>query len=74
VAFDYFFPGSMGLASGGLSDPASPFMLDPEALEASLKSNETAAAILSTRLEIPRAGLAGALILNNMVLREMQAR
>ncbi len=74
VAFDYFFPGAMGLASGGLSDPASPYMLDPEALETSLKSNETDAAVLSTRLEIPRAGLAGALMLNNMVLREMQMR
>lgn len=74
VAFDYFFPGAMGLASGGLSDPASPYMLDPEALENSLKSNETSAALLSTRLEIPRPGLAGALMLNNMVLREMQMR
>lgn len=74
VAFDYFFPGAMGLASGGLSDSASPYMLDPEALETSLKSNEAAAAVLSTRLEIPRAGLAGALMLNNMVLREMQMR
>ena len=74
VAFDYFFPGAMGLASGGLSDPASPYMLDPEALETSLKGNETSAAILSTRLEIARAGLAGALMLNNMVLREMQMR
>lgn len=74
VALDYFYPGAMGLASGGLSDPASPYMLDPEALETSLKSNEISAAILSTRLEIPRAGLAGALMLNNMVLREMQMR
>ncbi|MEO8002726.1 MAG: hypothetical protein ABI644_12700 [Arenimonas sp.] len=74
VVFDYFFPGAMGLGSGGLSDPASPFMLDPEALETSLKSNEAAAVLLSTRLEIPRAGLAGALMLNNMVLHEMQAR
>lgn len=74
VAFDYFFPGAMGLASGGLSDPASPYMLDPEALEASLKGNEPSAALLSTRLEVPRAGLAGALMLNNMLLREMQGR
>lgn len=74
VAFDYFYPGALGLASGGLSDPASPFMLDPEAIETSLKGNEAAAAILSARLEIPRAGLAGALMLNNMVLREMQVR
>jgi pimeloyl-ACP methyl ester carboxylesterase len=74
VAFDYFFPGAMGLASGGLSDPASPYMLDTEALETSLKSNEASAAILSTRLQIPRAGLAGALMLNNMALREMQMR
>jgi len=74
VAFDYFFPGAMGLASGGLSDPASPAMLDPEAVEAALKTNEPSAAILSRRLEVPRTALAGALMLNYMVLREMQAR
>ncbi|MDR6840589.1 hypothetical protein [Pseudoxanthomonas sacheonensis] len=74
VAFDYFFPGVMGLASGGLSDPASPAMLDPEAIESALKANEQAAGILSRRLEIARAALPGALMLNYMVLREMQAR
>lgn len=74
VAFDYFFPGTMGLASGGLSDPASPAMLDPEAIEAVLKTNEPSAAILSRRLEISRTALPGALMLNYMVLREVQTR
>ncbi|MEN1930210.1 hypothetical protein WCE37_14640 [Luteimonas sp. MJ250] len=74
VSFDYFFPGAMGLAPGGLSDPASPPMLDPEAIEAVLAGNEAAATILVNRLEIPRAGLAGALMLNYMVLREAQTR
>src|SRR5690606_27537916 len=36
--------------------------------------NEAAATILVNRLEIPRAGLAGALMLNYMVLREAQTR
>lgn len=74
VSFDYFFPGIMGLASGGLSDTASPPMLDPQAIEAALAENEASATILANRLEIPRVGLAGALMLNYMVLREAQTR
>lgn len=74
VAFDYLFPGGLGLASGGLADPTSPPMLDIEAVEAALKADERGAAILSKRLDIPRAGLAGALMLNYMVLQEMQTR
>ena len=74
VAFDQLFPDMMGLAAGGLPDPASPAMLDTEKMEAALKSNEAKAAILSERLDIPRAGLAGALMLNYMVLRELQDR
>jgi len=74
VAFDYFFPGVMGLAPGGLVDAASPAMVDPQAIEAALQKNEKVAAILSTRLEVPRAGLAGAIMLDYLVLREFQAR
>lgn len=74
VAFDYLFPDVLGLASGGIPDPASPPMLDTEAMEAALKNDEAAAAVLSKRLEIPRPALAGALMLNYMVLREMQTR
>ena len=74
VSFDYFFPGVMGLAPGGLPDPASPPMLDMQAIETALAGNEATAAILANRLDIPRTGLAGALMLNYMVLREAQAR
>lgn len=74
VAFDYFFPDTLGLAPQGLTDPASPPMVDPQAIEMALQKNEKAAAILSTRLEIPRAGLAGAVMLDYLVLRELQAR
>lgn len=74
VAFDYLFPGVMGLAPGGLSDPESPPMLDPETVESALAQNESAAAILVDRLQIRREYLAGALMLNYMVLREAQMR
>lgn len=74
VAFDYFFPGTMGLAAGGLADPDSPAMLDTGAIESQLQKNEPIAALLSKRLDIPRPGLAGALMLHNLVLREAISR
>jgi len=74
VAFDYFFPGTMGLATGGLADPDSPAMLDSEAIERQLQKNEPIATLLSKRLDIPRPGLAGALMLYNLVLREAASR
>lgn len=74
VAFDYFFPGAMGLAAGGLADPASPAMLDSETIERELQKNEATATLLSKRLDIPRPGLAGALMLYNLVLREAASR
>ena len=74
AAFDLWYPGALGLAPGGLADPASPPMADPEAIEAALKTDESKAAILSQRLDIPRAALAGAVMLDYMVLREMQQR
>jgi pimeloyl-ACP methyl ester carboxylesterase len=74
VAFDYFFPGIMGLAPGGLADSASPPRMDQEATEKALQKNEAAATILSKRLEIPRSALASALMFNYTILREMQSR
>lgn len=74
VAFDYLYPKALGLAAGGLADPDSPPMVDPEAIEASLKTNEGAATSLAARLEVPRPALAGSLMLDYLVLREMQAR
>lgn len=74
VAFDALFPGVMGLGAAGLSDPASPGMLDPQALEAALRKKEETALLLSRRLEIQRPALAGALMLNYLVLREMMDR
>lgn len=74
VAFDYFFPGAMGLAAGGLADADSPAMLDTAAIEGQLQKNEPIAALLSKRLDIPRPGLAGALMLHNLVLREAASR
>ncbi|MEO6172382.1 MAG: hypothetical protein ABIP02_04630, partial [Arenimonas sp.] len=70
VAFDYFFPKNMP----ELLDPASPAMIDPSAIEAALKTDEAKAALLADRLEIPRPALAGALMLNYMILREAQHR
>jgi pimeloyl-ACP methyl ester carboxylesterase len=74
VAFDHFFPGALGLPAGGLVDPDAPPMVDPEALERALAADEAKAALLSKRLDIPREGLAGALMLNYLVLGEMRAR
>src|SRR4051812_37604238 len=37
VAFDYFFPGVMGLAKNGLTDAESPAMVDPQGIEAALE-------------------------------------
>jgi pimeloyl-ACP methyl ester carboxylesterase len=74
VALEYFFPKAIPLAKGGLVDPDSPPMLDPEAIEAEFKTDEAKTAILVKRLEIPRPMLAGAMMLDYMVLREMQQR
>lgn len=74
VALDHFFPQALSLPAGGLLDPQSPPMADPEAIEKALASDEATAAILSARLEIPRPMLAGAMMLNYLVLREMQQR
>lgn len=74
VAFDHFFPQALGLAAGGLVDPDSPPMVDPQAIETALAGDESKADILVKRLEIPRPMLAGAIMLNYMLLREVQQR
>jgi pimeloyl-ACP methyl ester carboxylesterase len=74
LAFDYYFPGVMGLAPGGLEDPNSPVQLNGEAIEATLASHEDIAQMLSARFEVPRDDLAGALYFHYMIIRELQQR
>ncbi len=74
VAFDHFFPGAMGLARGGLSDPDSPHAVDPEALELSLQGDEAKARALAERFGILREDLAGALMFRYFILRELMQR
>jgi pimeloyl-ACP methyl ester carboxylesterase len=74
VALEYFFPKAIPLGKGGLVDPDSPPMLDPEAIEGEFKTDEVRTSILAQRLQIPRPMLAGAMMLDYMVLREMQQR
>jgi pimeloyl-ACP methyl ester carboxylesterase len=74
VALEYFFPKAIPLARGGLVDADSPPILDPEAIEAEFVTDETKTSILVQRLQIPRSMLAGAMMLDYMVLREMQQR
>ncbi len=74
VAFDYFFPGVLGLAPGGLADPASPPWPDPEAIEKALQGKPDVAALLATRFDIPRDGLAGGIMIRYAVLHELAQR
>lgn len=74
IAFDYFFPGALGLAPGGLADPASPPMVDPGALETVLRNNEAHARELAARFDILREDLAGGLMIRYIVLHEMIER
>ncbi|MBW8369030.1 MAG: lysophospholipase [Arenimonas sp.] len=74
VAFDYFFPGAMGLAPGGLADPASPAWPDMEAMERALQGNEAIARRLAERFDIPRDGLAGGVMIRYAVLHELIQR
>ncbi len=77
VAFDYFFPHAVGLPAGGLSDPTAADM-DQESIitaaESALKGNESAANILAAHAEVSRAGLAGLISLQYLVLHEMKVR
>ncbi|HEY5971645.1 MAG TPA: hypothetical protein VIT22_06660 [Pseudoxanthomonas sp.] len=74
IAFDYFFPGALGLAPGGLADSASPPGVDPAALETALKGNEAHARVLAERFDLLREDLAGALMIRYLVLHEMTQR
>lgn len=74
AVFDHYFPGVLGLAAGGLADPASPPAADPEAIEVALTSNELRAGQLAASFDIPRRDLAGALMLQYLVLRELSER
>lgn len=74
VALDYFFPDALMLPKDGLLDASAPPMVDPEVIEAALAKNEANTLILVERLEIPRVALAGAMMLNYMILREVQNR
>lgn len=74
VAFEVFFPNQLGLASGGLADPNSPPMVDPNAIEKALQSNENSADLLARQFDLLREELAGALLMRYVVLREMMAR
>lgn len=74
VAFEVYFPNRLGLAAGGLADPNSPPMIDPNALEAALQSNEANAKVLADRFDLLREDLAGALLMRYVVFRELMAR
>jgi pimeloyl-ACP methyl ester carboxylesterase len=74
VAVEALFPGALPLGKEGLADPASPPMADLDAIETAMKSDEAKAALLAKRLEIPPPALAGAIMLDYLVLREMQQR
>lgn len=74
LAFDLWFPGALGLAPGGLADPASPPFVPEETFAAALAGNEARAQQLATRFEMPRDGLAGGLMIRYLALREMIRR
>lgn len=74
VAFDFFFPGVMGLPAGGLADPAAPPFVAEPVFEAALKGNEAVAESLAERFDVPREGLAGGLMIRYIVLQEMTRR
>ncbi len=74
AVFEHYFPGVLGLAAGGLADPASPPVADPEAIEVALTSNELRAGQLAASFDILRRDLAGALMLQYLVLRELSER
>lgn len=74
VAFDHFFPSAMGLAAGGLADPASPPTVDADVLERALQANEAQARVLGERFGIRREDLAGALGFRYFILRELMQR
>ena len=72
LAFDAYFPGVLGLAPGGLADPASPPMVDPAAIEAALQTDAAKAALIADGFDIRRDDLAGALMLRYLALSELR--
>jgi pimeloyl-ACP methyl ester carboxylesterase len=77
VAFDYFFPHTAGLPSGGISDPTANAMGQMaviQAVEAALKGNEASADILAKHSDVPRAGLSGLISLHYLLLEELHTR
>lgn len=77
VAFDYFFPRTPGLPSGGLADFEAPTMNQVEvihAVDAALKTNEAAARILAEHTQVSREHLAGTISVYYLVLHEMVER
>lgn len=74
AAFDALFPGVLPQAPGGLADASLPSATDGEAIEMALAGNETRAAALAQRFDIPRGDLAGSLWLYYLALRELTQR
>ena len=77
VAFDYFFPHTAGLPSGGLADLSTPAlgqMQVMQAVNAALKTDEVAAKLLARHAEVSRENLAGALGVYYLVLHQMATR
>lgn len=74
VATELWLPAALGLAPGGLADPASPSMLDPETIEKALASNPAATQRIAERFGIPKAQLGQGLWLRYLALREMIPR
>ena len=74
AAFDAWFPGVLPQAPGGLADPSLPGKPDGDAIASALAADEAKAALLAKGFEIPRDGLAGALWLQYVALRELAQR
>lgn len=77
VAFDYFYPKAAGLPPGGLADPTAPLMGQTavmHAVDAALKTNETAAQILARHAHVSRKNLAGMIGVHYLVLRQIVMR
>ena len=74
AAFDALFPGVLPQAPGGLADASLPPAADGDAIGAALARDETRAAALAKRFDIPRSELAGSLWLYYLALRELAQR
>lgn len=70
VAFDVYFPGVLP----DLAAPASPAMIDPDAIQAALQGSPDKATRLEQALQETAATLPGSLMLDYMVLRELEQR